>query len=108
MNAREKAIQAHRALLNGGKLSYFEERGISAETVRAAWIGYDAASGAFTPRAVACSAFTTKAKGVKRTGSADNGGELTPKTCQPKVTVRSRTTSYQRASVGMLPTEGGV
>ena len=48
MNAREEAIQAHRALLNGGKLSYFEQRGISAETVRVAWIGYDASSGAFT------------------------------------------------------------
>ena len=47
MTAREKAIQAHRALLNGGKLSYFEERGIFAETVRVAWVGYDAASGAF-------------------------------------------------------------
>jgi hypothetical protein len=45
--AREKAIRAHRTLLNGGdKLSYFEERGISLETVRAAWVGYDAASGA--------------------------------------------------------------
>jgi hypothetical protein len=48
VTAREKAIQAHRALLNGGKLSYFEERGISAETVRTAWVGYDAVSGAFT------------------------------------------------------------
>jgi CHC2 zinc finger len=28
VTARKKAIQAHRALLNGGKLSYFEERGI--------------------------------------------------------------------------------
>jgi len=48
VRAREKAIQAHRALLNGDKLSYFEERGISSETLRAAWVGYDAASGAFT------------------------------------------------------------
>jgi len=48
VRAREKAIQAHRVLLNGGKLSYFEQRGISAETSRAAWVGYDAASGAFT------------------------------------------------------------
>jgi Protein of unknown function (DUF3987) len=47
VRAREKAIQAHSTLLNGDKLSYFEERGISAETVRAAWIGYDGASGAF-------------------------------------------------------------
>ena len=28
MTARKKAIQVHRALLNSGKLSYFEERGI--------------------------------------------------------------------------------
>jgi integrase len=49
VSAREKAIRAHRELLSGGdKISYFEERGISAETIRAAWVGYDAASGAFT------------------------------------------------------------
>ena len=49
MTAREKVIRAHRALLNGSdKLSYFEERSISAQTIRAAWVGYDAASGAFT------------------------------------------------------------
>jgi hypothetical protein len=49
VSARERAIRAHRALLSGGgKLAYFEERGISPETVRAAWVGYDAASGAFT------------------------------------------------------------
>jgi hypothetical protein len=48
MTAREKAIRAHRTLLSDSKITYFEERGISAETVRAAWVGYDAASGAFT------------------------------------------------------------
>jgi hypothetical protein len=49
MSARDKAIQAHRALLNNsGKLTYFKERGIFAETIRAAWVGYDGASGAFT------------------------------------------------------------
>jgi hypothetical protein len=48
VTAREKVIRAHKALLNCGKLSYFEERGISAETIKAAWVGYDAASGAFT------------------------------------------------------------
>src|ERR687897_264081 len=49
MKAREKAIRAARTLLSGSdKLSYFEERGISAETVRAAWVGYDGVSGAFT------------------------------------------------------------
>src|SRR5215212_5181961 len=49
MSARDKAIQAHRALLNNsGKLTYLRERGIFAETIRAAWVGYDGASGAFT------------------------------------------------------------
>jgi len=48
VSAREEAIQAHKTLLNGDKLSYFKERGICTETVRAAWVGYDAASGAFT------------------------------------------------------------
>jgi hypothetical protein len=48
VTGRETALRAHRILLNGGKLSYFEERSISAEAVRAAWVGYDAASGAFT------------------------------------------------------------
>jgi hypothetical protein len=48
VRAREEAIRAHRAILKGGKLSYFEERGTSAETVRAAWVGYDGASRAFT------------------------------------------------------------
>ena len=48
MTAREKAIRAHRTLLSDSdKLYYFEERGISPETVRAAWVGYDAARGAF-------------------------------------------------------------
>jgi hypothetical protein len=46
---REKAILAHRALLNSDdKLSYFRERGIFAETLKAARVGYDGASGAFT------------------------------------------------------------
>jgi hypothetical protein len=48
VRAREEAIRAHRTILNCGKLSYFEVRGISAETVRAAWVGYDGASRAFT------------------------------------------------------------
>jgi hypothetical protein len=49
VSAREEAIRAHRALLKSSdKLSYFEERGISAETLRAAWVGYDGASRAFT------------------------------------------------------------
>src|SRR5919107_1000910 len=48
MTAREKVIRAHRALLDGGRLSYFEERGITAEIVKAAWVGYDEPSGAFT------------------------------------------------------------
>ena len=49
MSAREKAIRAHRTLLSGGgKLSYFEERALFPETIRAAWVGYDGAAGAFT------------------------------------------------------------
>jgi hypothetical protein len=49
VSGREQVISARNALLNGsGKLPYFEKRGISAETVRAAWVGYDAARGAFT------------------------------------------------------------
>ena len=48
MTAREKAIRSHWMLLNGGKLSYFEERGIFTGTLRTAWVGYDATSGAFT------------------------------------------------------------
>jgi hypothetical protein len=48
VSGRERAIRAHRMLLNSGKLSYFEGRSISAETIRAAWVGYDATSGAFT------------------------------------------------------------
>ena len=47
MNARELALGAQRALLNGsGKLGYFEQRGISREIVQQAYIGFDA--GAFT------------------------------------------------------------
>src|SRR5688572_1196174 len=49
VTARATVVRAHRALLNGSdKLSYFEERGISAQTIKTAWVGYDAASGAFT------------------------------------------------------------
>jgi Protein of unknown function (DUF3631) len=49
MSARDKAIEARVALLNGsGKLSYFESRGLDAATVKSAWIGYDAEREAFT------------------------------------------------------------
>ncbi len=49
MTARQKALEARKALLNGsGKLHYFEDRGLSAETVRGAWIGYDPVRDAFT------------------------------------------------------------
>ena len=49
MNTRALAIEAHKALLNGSaKLTFFEQRGISEETIRAAWVGYEATSGAFT------------------------------------------------------------
>jgi hypothetical protein len=46
-SVREQAIRACRALLNGsGKLGYFEQRGITAGTLKRAGVGYDA--GAFT------------------------------------------------------------
>jgi hypothetical protein len=45
MSAREAVLQAHKALVNGGKLPYFERRGLSEATVKNAWIGY--ASGEF-------------------------------------------------------------
>jgi hypothetical protein len=52
VNAREQALKAHRALLNGsGKLEYFKSRGITEETVKRAYIGYEA--GAFTYPCVA-------------------------------------------------------
>jgi hypothetical protein len=52
VNAREQALGAHRALLNGsGKLEYFKSRGITEETVKRAYIGYEA--GAFTYPCVA-------------------------------------------------------
>jgi hypothetical protein len=42
VSAREKALDSHRALLNGGgRGSYFEDRRIRAETFKDAWIGYD-------------------------------------------------------------------
>ena len=45
MNSREKIIKAHGALLNGsGELSYFAQRGISEEVVRAAYLGYEPGS----------------------------------------------------------------
>ena len=49
MRSRKQVLIAHKALLNGSsKLSYFERRGLDAETVKAAWIGYDAEREAFT------------------------------------------------------------
>jgi hypothetical protein len=40
--ASEKALRAHRALLNGsGKLAYFSKRGLKEETVRGAYLGYE-------------------------------------------------------------------
>ncbi len=54
MTSRETGLRARQALLNGsGELSYFEDRGIKAETVRDAWIGYDADRDAFTYPAIA-------------------------------------------------------
>jgi hypothetical protein len=52
VNARQQALKAHRTLLNGsGKLEYFASRGITEETVKRAYIGYEA--GAFTYPCVA-------------------------------------------------------
>jgi DNA primase len=52
VNAREQALKAHRTLLNGsGKLEYFESRGITEETLKRAYVGYEA--GAFTYPCVA-------------------------------------------------------
>ncbi len=49
MNAREKVLKSHKALLNGsGKLLYFTDRRIDAQTVKDAWIGYDLGREAFT------------------------------------------------------------
>ena len=47
MDARALTLEAQKALLNGsGKLGYFERRGISAQAVRGAYVGFR--SGAFT------------------------------------------------------------
>jgi hypothetical protein len=49
VSAREKTLEAHQALLNGsGKLPYFKGRGFRTETVKSAWVGYDAERRAFT------------------------------------------------------------
>jgi len=49
MSARTTALATREALLNGsGRLSYFEDRGIRAETVRGTLLGYDPGLGAFT------------------------------------------------------------
>jgi hypothetical protein len=95
MTAREKAIRSHRMLLNGGKLSYFEERGIFTGTLRTAWVGYDATSGALptpaSPGAVAFLASTTRAPHATGRASAGSGGGITPTTCRGKDTAGSRT-----------------
>jgi putative DNA primase/helicase len=46
VSMREEVLEAHRALLNSNKLSYFRDRGISKEVIRQAYIGYEA--GIFT------------------------------------------------------------
>jgi hypothetical protein len=52
VNAREQVLKAHRTLLNGSdKLEYFKSRGITQETVKRAYVGYEA--GAFTYPCVA-------------------------------------------------------
>ena len=45
MNLRDTVIKGHRALLNGtGELAYFTERGIARQTIRGAYLGYEAGS----------------------------------------------------------------
>jgi hypothetical protein len=73
-SAREQAIQACRALLNGsGKLGYFEQRGITAEILKRAGVGYEA--GTFTYPcirksggllAIHCKSETRDAKGKRQ------------------------------------------
>ncbi len=47
MSARQTALRAHEALLNGsGKLAYFERRGVTKEVVQSAFVGFE--TGAFT------------------------------------------------------------
>jgi hypothetical protein len=54
VSAREKAIAAWKALLNGSAaLGSFEDRSIEASTVKDAWIGYDSRRKAFTYPCVA-------------------------------------------------------
>jgi hypothetical protein len=38
--AREEVVRSRKALLNGGKVSYFEERGLARETLASAFVGY--------------------------------------------------------------------
>jgi hypothetical protein len=95
VSAREEAIRAHKTLLNGDKLSYFEERGISAETLKAAWVGYDGASGAFTYPCIArvggLLGIHFKGEGVTRRGSVGSGGGAMPRNCRAKGMAKIRT-----------------
>ena len=89
MNARETVLCNHKALLNGsGELSYFEDRGIKEETVKDAWIGYDADRGAFTYPTIAksggllaihCKGKARDAKGKRRTWWEWHANDLPPK-----------------------------
>jgi hypothetical protein len=68
VSARERAIRAHRTLLSDGdKPSYFEERGVFAERLRAAWVGCDAASGAFTYPCIAVMGSLCRGPAAERT-----------------------------------------
>jgi hypothetical protein len=41
MNVRTQVLKARKALLNGGgKLSYFEDRGLTRDTIAQAFVGY--------------------------------------------------------------------
>src|SRR5215203_1265581 len=82
-------LKACKALLNGsGELSYFEHRGINAETVRGAWVGYDVAKQAFAYPCIAKEGgllgihYKTKArdaKGKRRQWWAGYSEDLPPK-----------------------------
>ena len=94
MTAKETVLHNHKALLNGsGELTYFEDRGIKEETVKDAWIGYDAGRGAFTYPAIAKGGgllaihYKSKARDAKRKRRTWWGGyadDLPPKGCGKK------------------------
>jgi hypothetical protein len=111
VSARERAIRAHRTLLNSGKLSYFEERGISAETLKAAWVGYDAASRAFTYPSITRGGLLGihyKSERRDKNAKAGSGGEGTPTTYRGKGTATGRTIRRRSSRSALKPSFGEV